>query len=162
MRYSDLKITFLLIVLLIACFVSCEERTFKNRHDSTPKLTLEIRLADVVLEYPDSGKMAENYELHDEVLLGNSDIKCTEVREVMGYLGKKEHIVIVKLDEEGTRKFAEITENNIGRKLAILIEGEVISVPVILESVFDGRFELQEGYAGLEEARALAKGLVGR
>ena len=41
------------------------------------------------------------------------------------------YVVSFYLNDEGAKKFAQYTYNNIGKHLAIVIDGDVISAPVI-------------------------------
>ena len=47
-------------------------------------------------------------------------------------------VVSFKFDNVGGRKFGEITKNNIGRQLAIVLDNEVISAPVIQSAIMGG------------------------
>jgi SecD/SecF fusion protein len=59
-------------------------------------------------------------------------------------------IVALEFNAEGAKKFAEITKNNIGRRLAIVLDGKVQSAPVIRdaiisgEAVITGRFDINQ------------------
>jgi len=60
-----------------------------------------------------------------------------------------EPIVTLQFNSEGAKKFAEITANNIGRRLAIVLDGNVQSAPRIREAipsgeaVITGRFDIE-------------------
>ncbi len=69
-----------------------------------------------------------------------------------------EPLVAVKFNREGRDLFAEITRENVGRQLAILLDGESISSPVIREQIFGGEAVISGGFS-LEEARNLARRL---
>lgn len=47
-------------------------------------------------------------------------------------------VVSFKFDNVGGRKFGEVTKNNIGRQLAIVLDNEVISAPVIQSAIMGG------------------------
>ena len=47
-------------------------------------------------------------------------------------------VVSFKFDNVGGRKFGEVTKNNIGRQLAIVLDNEVISAPVIQSAIVGG------------------------
>jgi preprotein translocase subunit SecD len=59
-------------------------------------------------------------------------------------------VVALRFNPEGARKFAEITENNVGRYLAIVLDGVVNSAPRINEripggeAVITGRFTIEQ------------------
>ncbi|MGB4076441.1 MAG: protein translocase subunit SecD [Minisyncoccia bacterium] len=65
-------------------------------------------------------------------------------------------IVLLHFDEEGGKLFEEITAANVGRQLAIFLDGEVISSPVIQEAIpggiatITGQFSPVEGKALVE------------
>jgi len=56
--------------------------------------------------------------------------------------------------QEGTASLGRITGSNIGQQLAIIINGEVQSVPVIRNAILDGRMEIL-GNFGTSEAKQL-------
>lgn len=60
-----------------------------------------------------------------------------------------------EFDAEGARAFAELTTRNIGRQLAIVLDGVLYSAPVIRDSVTGGSAVIQ-GSLTLPEARELA------
>lgn len=61
-----------------------------------------------------------------------------------------EPIVALEFNAQGSRKFAEVTSDNIGKRLAIVLDGKVQSAPRIKEAipsgqaVIQGRFSIQE------------------
>jgi preprotein translocase subunit SecD len=62
--------------------------------------------------------------------------------------------VAVEFSPEGARLFAALTEANVGRNLAIILDGVVQSAPVIRQAIRDGR-AIIEGNFTPEEARDL-------
>ncbi len=63
--------------------------------------------------------------------------------------------VSFQLNEEGRKKFADITKRNVKRKLAITLDGEVQVEPVIQVPILEGSGEITGGYT-IEEATKLA------
>lgn len=63
--------------------------------------------------------------------------------------------VSLEFNAEGAKKFAEITEKNVGRRLAILLDGKVQSAPRIREAIAGGRAQI-EGRFTVEQAQDLA------
>lgn len=49
------------------------------------------------------------------------------------------YLVSITFDDEGARRFSEITAENIGRQLAIILDGKVISAPTIQERITGGK-----------------------
>lgn len=63
--------------------------------------------------------------------------------------------VSIEFTKEGADKFSEITEKNVGKRLAILLDGNVISAPVVNEKISGGN-ALITGQFTLDEARRLS------
>lgn len=66
-----------------------------------------------------------------------------------------DYVVAFQLDRRGARIFEKVTEENIGRRLAVILDGTVYSAPVIRSRIPGGR-GIIEGNFTLEEARDLA------
>ena len=64
-------------------------------------------------------------------------------------------VVSFKFDNVGGRKFGEITKNNIGRQLAIVLDNEVISAPVIQSAIMGGSGVITGNFTS-EDANELA------
>ena len=69
-----------------------------------------------------------------------------------------EPLVMVDFNSEGEDLFAEITGNNVGENLAIFLDGELISDPVIREAIRGGTAVISGGFTA-EEARELVRNL---
>ncbi len=64
-------------------------------------------------------------------------------------------VVNFKLDGFGAKKFAYATKNNIGRRLAIIIDNKVVSAPVIRDAITTGNGQISGNFS-VEEANNLA------
>lgn len=62
--------------------------------------------------------------------------------------------VTMSMNEEGTSKWARITGANIGRQIAIVLDGAVYSAPVVQSRIPNGNSVIN-GISGLEEAKDL-------
>jgi len=62
--------------------------------------------------------------------------------------------VRLKLTSEGAKKFADITENNVGKQLAIILDGKVMSAPNIREPILSGQAQISGDFS-MEEVRLL-------
>ncbi len=69
----------------------------------------------------------------------------------------REPKVTLQFDETGTKLFAEITKANVGKMVAIYLDGAPISTPVVREEIPDGTAIISGSFTPLE-----AKQLVGR
>jgi hypothetical protein len=71
-----------------------------------------------------------------------------------------EPVLHVTLTAESRGSFAALTERSVGLKLAVLVDGRVISEPTINEPIRDGRFYLQaRDPQTLERAQVLVTGI---
>ncbi len=61
-----------------------------------------------------------------------------------------EPVVNFKLDDEGARRFGEMTRANIGRQLAIVLDDEVITAPVIRSVIAGGSGEISGTFTSAE------------
>ncbi len=64
----------------------------------------------------------------------------------------------LQFNNPGTRKWATMTRNNIGRSIAIIINGNVISAPTVIEAILDGSSSITGDYS-VQEAQTLCIGL---
>ena len=69
-----------------------------------------------------------------------------------------EYAISFELKNEESVVFAKLTRNNIGRQLAIILDGELVSAPSIKTAIEGGRGEITGSFT-LEEATALANDL---
>ena len=64
-------------------------------------------------------------------------------------------IVSFRFDDAGKRMFAQITRENVGRQLAIVLDDKVISAPVIQEPIIGGSGQIQGNFTA-DETSSLA------
>jgi preprotein translocase subunit SecD len=57
-----------------------------------------------------------------------------------------EPIVSFKFNTSGARKFAQVTQENVGRPFAIVLDNEVISAPVIREPILGGQSQISGSF----------------
>lgn len=63
-------------------------------------------------------------------------------------------VVDLQFNSEGTKIFAELTKNNVGKPLAIYLDGTPISAPVVREEIASGRAQISGDFT-LPEAKQL-------
>ena len=66
--------------------------------------------------------------------------------------------VTLQFDKEGADLFAQITEAHVGQQIAIYLDGQIISAPVVQTAIFGGE-AIITGQSDVEEARLLAQRL---
>ena len=69
--------------------------------------------------------------------------------------GLRSYVVSLSLTEEGTTKFATATAENVGKQIAIVYDGGILSAPKVNEAITAGQAQIS-GMADLEEAQTLA------
>lgn len=93
-------------------------------------------------------------EFKDEdgkVVLTGKDLK--NAREETNQQGQ--NLVELEFTSAGAKKFAELTEENVGRHISILLDGKVLTSPVVNEPITGGKAVIT-GSRTLEEAHNLA------
>ena len=135
---------------------------------------LEFKLVDEQVTDPVRA-IQEGPPPGDEVLYGRRVDRTTKTETKVPYLVKKETLltgdlisdatvrvsdvgepyVSVSFDSVGARVFGEVTEKNVGKGLAIVLDGNVHSAPVIRERIPSGQAQISGGFT-FEEASDLA------
>ncbi|MDR1243605.1 MAG: protein translocase subunit SecD [Endomicrobium sp.] len=98
------------------------------------------------------GKGSDGYYVLDKALLTGAALTNAKV-EFGGQFGRP--VVVIEFSKEGGRIFADITEKNREKNLAIVLDGIVQSAPVIRTRIPDGKAVI-EGSFNAEDARLLA------
>ncbi len=100
----------------------------------------------------EEGEDKEPLLLHKEAsLTGDSLVDARAQQGSMGFYPE----VVFSLNTKGGRRFARLTKNNIGKRLAIVLDGNVKSAPVIKSEIPSGKGQI-EGQFGWDEAMDLA------
>lgn len=66
--------------------------------------------------------------------------------------------VSLQFDSEGGDLFAELTRNNLGKQIAIFLDGQIISAPVVQSEILGGRAVIS-GNFNVDEAKVLSRRL---
>lgn len=69
--------------------------------------------------------------------------------------GAREYVVNLTLTDDGKKKFAEATEANVGKQIAIIYDNGVLSAPSVNEAITGGKAEIN-GMESVEKAQELA------
>lgn len=72
--------------------------------------------------------------------------------------GLSEPQVSLKFDAEGTKIFAELTKKNIGKTVAIYLDGQIISAPTVQSEITNGEAVITGNFS-IDEAKNLVKRL---
>jgi SecD/SecF fusion protein len=103
-----------------------------------------------------SAKQREPLLLEETVALSGERI--ADARVDFDTTGFGQPYISLSLNAEGAREFASVTREHVGRRLAILLDGEVLSAPNIKEAILGGSAQIT-GQFGFEEASLLALSL---
>ncbi len=88
---------------------------------------------------------------------GNTVLTGTDLKDAQAATNQQngQNVVHLEFSDEGAEKFADLTLKNVGRTIAILLDGEVLTAPNVREPIMGGRAEIS-GQKTLEEAQQLA------
>ena len=93
-------------------------------------------------------------EFKDEA--GNTVLTGTDLKDAKEQTDQSnQNLVALEFSDEGGRKFADLTTKNVGKKIAILLDGEVLTAPHVNEPITGGKAVIT-GSRTLEEAHNLA------
>ncbi|TET83984.1 MAG: protein translocase subunit SecD [Candidatus Nealsonbacteria bacterium] len=67
-------------------------------------------------------------------------------------------LVLLQFDDEGSKIFEDLTSRNVGKPLAIYIDGLPISAPIVQETISGGKAQITGNFT-IEEAKALVRNL---
>lgn len=79
-------------------------------------------------------------------------------RATLGFDNLNNPMVLLDLNDEGAELFAEITRENIGKPLAIFVDNELVSDPIVQAEITGGSAQIT-GLGSIDEARALVERL---
>lgn len=113
------------------------------------------------IEDPETKKETDLYELYairtnrtgDPDLGG--EVVTSAKSDIQNDFGRSESIVSMTMNEEGARKWARITKDNVGRAIAIVLDGVVYSAPNVNDEITGGRSQISGNFT-VEEAGDLA------
>jgi preprotein translocase subunit SecD len=141
------KQVFIFIFLLLV-FFSCSDHK---------QVKLEFRIAEdepasglTGIPFPPTG---EYFYPHDEVLVDETDVDSAFVIRQEGHPA-----VELILTSEGTQKFGELTERNVGKRCGMVLNGQLVSAPRIMAPIHVGRAKIV-GVFTEKEAQRIAQSL---
>lgn len=110
---------------------------------------------------PQTGKETDIYELY--AIRGNrnalpdlgGEVVTSARSEVRNDLGQNRPVVTMTMNDEGARKWARLTGDNIGRSIAIVLDGVVYSAPNVNSEITGGRSEISGNFT-VDETTDLA------
>lgn len=87
---------------------------------------------------------------------GNVVLTGSDLKDARGQMSEGTRAVVsLEFNDEGAKKFADLTARNIGRQIAIALDGKVLTAPVVNEVITGGRAQITGNHT-MEEAEQLA------
>ena len=143
----------LISMIIISSLLGCVGTQKKSE-----QVTIEFRLAE---KEPAHGliemkihRTGERFYLHKEVLLSNTDVASASVS-----LWSQHSVVELIFHDMGREKLSRITRANVNKHIGMLLDGKLISAPLILAPILEGK-AIIDGNFSEEEAHRIADGIV--
>lgn len=103
----------------------------------------------------------------DEVTFDEKDVEldgstiedATATTQTNSTTGASENVVQLKFNSKGVKKFATVTGENVGSRLAIVYDGKLVSAPNLQTQISDGECVIEGGFEEFSEAEELASTL---
>lgn len=100
-----------------------------------------------------------SFELEDgTVVLEGTDVETARAGTSPDSMGNSQDVVELVMTDEGAKKFADATRENIGKIIYIVYDGDVISSPVVQSAITEGTAQIT-GMEDHEEAERLASSI---
>ncbi len=139
-----------------------EFRYFRNiQSDRNPGAPIRMQVDrengdEKIVFYDPEGKEVPHSKIlaDSEVILTGADLKDNARGDISGMRS----VVRIEFKPEGAKKFAEFTRRHVGDYLAIVLNDQILSVPVINEAILGGKAEISGNFTP-EEAQNLANDL---
>jgi preprotein translocase subunit SecD len=114
--------------------------------DAPTKTTKEYPL-------PERSGATETLNLESAVLLDHTALKsATVVKDKQGL-----PTILITLTTVGAKRFGEITERHLGKRLGIVVGGKLLVAPFVRESILGGSLEISGSFTDEEAADLAAK-----
>ena len=140
-------------VLLAVAFAGCA-----NVQSPTRLLPVEFKIGE---SKPSAGLTKQTLRgsersiyLPDQAVLTNTHIASAKVKD-----SPHGHQIEVVFTEQGRQIFAKLTRENIEKRVAIIVDGEVISAPTIKTAITGGRAVITGSFTRAE-ANRIAEGIM--
>lgn len=156
-RWPDVVVA-LLLIGIVAAMITFWPRVAGPLPEKVRPVTFEVHLAETA---PGTGLIpatvvtsGEPVFLHAEPVIENSHVEHAIA------VGDGVRIAIeVTLNEQGARQLREATKNHTGKRLAVLIDGQVRMAPIIHTEISE-HLVIDSNFT-VTEAKVIARGLIG-
>lgn len=87
---------------------------------------------------------------------GNVVLTGNDLKDARGQIGQNNQAMVgLEFNDEGGKKFADLTARSIGKQIAIALDGKILTAPMVNEAITGGRAVIT-GSRTMEEAEHLA------
>lgn len=90
-----------------------------------------------------------------ETFMDGTAVAQAKAETITNDTGNKEYVVSLTLTDEGAKTFAKVTTENVGNRLPIVFDEEIISNPTVQSAITGGTAQIS-GMESFEEAESLA------
>lgn len=146
-----MKKSIITIITVFLFLINCKSSKLFNSNVNIIQFKL---VSDIKNENNKEYIMKGNNEkllLNNEVLLNLKDIENVKIKK--NWIGF--YCIEIQFNKNGTKKFEEITKNNIHKKLGIIVDNELLTAPKIMEKIENGKASF--GSYSIEEAKIIYK-----
>jgi len=163
------RIACLILIIFVSVFsIFCAKKTSQIKEEPKSRITYERsevkKPAVIEMRFVTQAEEGQVYSARETneflylggtLLLGESDVaSAAVVTDEYGNAG-----VQVQLNEKASERFAKITEDNNGRRIGIVVNGELITAPKIMNTITDGKIVIKGSLTKIE-AETIAKSLT--
>lgn len=137
---------------------STEAQVYKQGDD---RITVEIpgvTDANEILEELGTPGSLEFRDPDGNVCLTGDDVETAKAVAQTNKMGSTEYVVDLKFNEEGTKKFSDLTSAHVGEVCPIVYDEQTISMPRVNEAITGGSAQIS-GMSSYEEAETLASNI---
>jgi len=102
--------------------------------------------------YPSAEEGRSDYVLQEQPVVAGEDL--VEAQSSLNQTDAR-HVILFRFNQSGARKFGKFTSENIGQPFAIVLDGKVLSAPIIRSAILGGSGEISGDFSA-ETANKLA------
>ena len=137
-------------ILLLVLAILSSSCTGKPWDESTKPVRLEMKL---VVDASDEDHLV----LGTNVLISNSDIAKASV----GFDRRSNPLIQLKMTTRGAETFSRVTENNVDKRIAIVVDGQVFAAPTVRAPIRGGQAQVTlPKTATSKDADAIVAGIL--
>ena len=110
---------------------------------------------EILEELGSPGSLSFMTEEQETIITGADVTSAEAATQQAEATGSKEYVVQLRFNKEGAQKWADATSENVGKKILVVYDNEIISQPVVKSAITGGECVI-EGMADIQEAESLA------